>query len=126
MSDSESNSRNDRHTDAPDESVDPYKTPLEIPAERGFGARSISGWVLGVVITVVVALVTTGLFAFRAVEQEIKDFGANRAGPVREADLTPATQTIKEAEPDGATVMQPESGVSDDAASAENSEPVLP
>ena len=80
MNDSASPTPDDFPSDGPGDVPDPYRAPNEIPADRGFGKRSILGLVLGVVALAGVGLVMMFMLARPSVE-DIQDFGFDRAGP---------------------------------------------
>ncbi len=117
MNDSASPTPDEFPSDGPGDVPDPYRAPKEIPADRGFGKRSILGLVLGVVALAGVGLVMMFMLARRSVE-DVRDFGFDRAGPpieeYIEADLVE---------------MQPEvggSGAFDEVGSTIEEGPVLP
>lgn len=120
MTDSASPTPDDFPSDGPGDVPDPYRAPNEIPADRGFGKRSILGLVLGVVALAGVGLIMVFMLAPRRVE-DVRKFGLDRGGPPIEA--------IEEYIEADVVEMQPEVGglgASDEVGSTIEEGPVVP
>ena len=106
MNDPDSQSQDDFQSNAASELSDPYRAPQEIPADRGFGKKSIFGLIFGVVALAGIGLVIVSMLGRSSVEK-FQDFGIDRAGPIEEYVRSDAVE------------MQPESGGGSVAAVAE-------
>lgn len=116
-----SNSSDDQRADVPAEATDPYRAPQEVPAERGFGKKSVLGLVLGVVVLAVVGLSMTFLLFRTTVVPEISGFGMDR-GPIEEWDRSDVTVIQPESVDSGAV----DSDTVVDGGSSGDSGPVVP